>query len=77
MLLPKQSIRIEAKGNLLRKALSTDNLFYNVDAERIRFPWFTLTGEDGEAEAFMQLISALVDMARNSKHHCEGERCGE
>lgn len=58
---------IEAKGNLLRKALSTDNLFYKVDAERIRFPWFTLTGEDGEAEAFMQLISALVDMARNSK----------
>lgn len=58
---------IEAKGNLLRKALGTDNLFYKVDEERIRFPWFTLTGEDGEAEAYMQLISALADMARNSK----------
>lgn len=58
---------IEAKGNLLRKALGTDNLSYQVNGERIRFPWFTLTGEDGEAEAYMQLISALADMARNSK----------
>ena len=58
---------IEAKGNLLRKALGTDNLSYKIDAERIRFPWFTLVGEDGEAEAYMQLISALADMARNSK----------
>lgn len=58
---------IEAKGNLLRKALGTDNLSYKVDEERIRFPWFTLTGEDGKAEAYMQLISALADMARNSK----------
>lgn len=58
---------IEAKGNLLRKALGTDCLSYKVDEERIRFPWVTLTGEDGEAEAFMQLISALTDMARNSK----------
>ena len=58
---------IESKGNLLRKALGTDSLSYKVDEERIRFPWFTLTGEDGEAEAYMQLISALADMARNSK----------
>lgn len=58
---------IEAKGNLLRKALGTDSLSYQIKDERIRFPWFTLTGEDGEAEAFMQLISALVDMARTSK----------
>lgn len=52
---------------MLRKALGTDCLSYKVDEERIRFPWFTLTGEDGEAEAFIQLISALTDMARNSK----------
>lgn len=58
---------IESKGNLLRKALGTDCLSYKVDAERIRFPWFTLTREEGEAEAYMQLISALADMARNSK----------
>lgn len=58
---------IEAKGNLLRKALGSDNLSYKVDEERIRFPWFTLTGEEGEAEAYMQLISEFADMARNSK----------
>lgn len=57
---------IEAKGNLLRKALGTDNLSYKVDEERIHFPWFTLIGEDGEAEAYMQLISAWADMVRNS-----------
>lgn len=58
---------IEAKRNLLRKALGTDNLSYKIEEERIRFTWFTLTGEDGETEAYMQLISAMADMARNSK----------
>lgn len=58
---------IEAKGNLLRKAFGSDNFSYKVDEERIRFPWFTLTGEEGEAEAYMQLISEFADMAQNSK----------
>lgn len=58
---------IEAKGNLLRKALGTDSLSYQIKDERIRFPWSTLTGEEGEAETYMQLISALADTARNSK----------
>lgn len=68
---------IEAKGNLLRKALGTDNLSYKVDEERIRFTWFTLTGEDGEVEAYMQLISALADMARNSKRITAKEKAVE
>lgn len=63
---------IEAKGNLLRKALATDSLVYEVGEKRILFPWFTLTGDEDEAEAYMQLISALADMARNSKG--EGSR---
>ena len=58
---------IEAKGNLLRKALGADSLAYELTDEKVRFPWFHLTGEDGETEAYMQLISALADMARNSK----------
>lgn len=68
---------IEAKGNLLRKVLGTDNLSYKVDEERIRFTWFTLTGEDGEVEAYMQLISALADMARNSKRITAKEKAVE
>lgn len=68
---------IVSKGNLLRKALGTDNLSYKVNEERIRFPWFTLTEEDGEAEAYMQLISALADMARNSKRITAKEKVVE
>ena len=58
---------IEAKGNLLRKALGADSLSYELTEDKVRFPWFHLTGDSDEATAYMQLIGALAEMARNSK----------
>lgn len=75
--IPADTMDERTLANLLRKALGTDNLSYKVNEERIRFPWFTLTEEDGEAEAYMQLISALADMARNSKRITAKEKVVE
>lgn len=40
-----------------------DDLPIEVTEEKISFPWFTLTGMDGEAAAYTQFITSLCQMA--------------
>ena len=70
---------IESKGNLLRKALGTDTLSYEVTDGKVRFPWFHISGSPEEVTAYTQLITALVEMAKNSKRITAKERtvCNE
>ena len=70
---------IESKGNLLRKALRTDTLSYEVTDGKVRFPWFHISGSPEEVTAYTQLITALVEMAKNSKRITAKERtvCNE
>ena len=65
---------IESKGNLLRKALGTDTLVYEITDGKIRFPWFHISGSSEEVTAYTQLITALVEMAKNSKRITARER---
>ena len=65
---------IESKGNLLRKALRTDTLSYEVTDGKVRFPWFHISGSPEEVTAYTQLITALVEMAKNSKRITAKER---
>lgn len=58
---------IESNGNLIKKAVGTDSLAYECHDDRVLFPWFTLTGNESEAMACAQFISALVDMATTQK----------
>lgn len=58
---------IASKATLLKKALETDDLTVTTDAEKLHFPWFTLKGEDGEAEAYTSLVNSLCKMARERK----------
>ena len=51
------------KKVLFQRALQTDALPIETTDEEVSFPWFTLTGIDGEAEAYAQFISHLVKMA--------------
>jgi len=55
------------KGILFKNALQTETLPITVTDEEISFPWFTLTGTDGEAAAYTQFITALCQMAREQK----------
>lgn len=55
---------IDAKGNLIKKALTVDSLPIEVDDEKISFPWFPDVQEDETADAYTHFITALCDMAK-------------
>lgn len=65
---------IASKDTLIKKALGLDDslfsediLSFEVTDDTIRFPWFTLTGADGEADAYARFICALCEMAKKQK----------
>lgn len=68
---------IESKRNLLRKGLGTDTLYYEVTDGKVRFPWFHISGSPEEVTAYTQLITALVEVATNSKRITAKERIVE
>lgn len=61
-------IRLQAivlnKKVLFQRAVQKDALPIEITDEEISFPWFTLTGIEGEAAAYGQFITALCQMAR-------------
>ena len=70
---------IESKGTLLKKALGTDTLVYEITDGKIRFPWFHISGSPEEVTAYTQLVTALAEMAKNRKRITAKERtvCNE
>ena len=68
---------IESKGSLLRKALGAEQLTYEIADGKVQFPWFHISGSPEEVTAYTQLITALVEMAKNSKRITAKERTVE
>lgn len=68
---------IASKAALLKKALGTDNLAVIDTGDTLKFPWFTLHGLEGEADAYSCLIAAICDMARKRRRvtakECDSE----
>ena len=58
---------VSNKEELFKRALLTDTLPIEVTEDEVSFPWFTLTGIDGEAEAYAQFITYLCKMAVEQK----------
>lgn len=58
---------VASKMTLLGQALGTDNLSIVELDGKIAFPWFTLHGLDGEADAYSRLIAAICTMAKTQK----------
>lgn len=65
---------IASKAALLKKAIGTDSLDIETSADKLIFPWFTLHGLDGEADAYTRLVSGLYHMAKNQKRVTAKER---
>ena len=65
---------IASKASLLRKALETDTLGVEASADKLIFPWFTLHGLDGEADAYIRLVAAICKMAKEQKRVTARER---
>ena len=57
---------LEAKGNLIRKALGITDLRVEVLEDRVAFSWFSQVDADSAA-AYTHFISALCEMSRNAK----------
>lgn len=58
---------VASKATLLKQALETDDLpIVELDG-KITFPWFTLHGIDGEADAYNRLVAAICKMAKTQK----------
>ena len=58
---------IEAKGNLIKKALNVDTLPIEKDEEHISFPWFPDMPDAEEIKAYTLFITKLSEMAKNQK----------
>ncbi|GHU83817.1 hypothetical protein AGMMS50284_7870 [Clostridia bacterium] len=56
-----------AKKYLLKKSLGMDKLPIQVLDDRIAFPWFRLTDDNGEIVAYSQFITALCMTAKEKK----------
>ena len=57
---------LEAKGRLIRRALSVDKLPIEVTDSTVKFPWFSECGAD-ERKAYTHFVSALCELAANAK----------
>ena len=58
---------VSAKGNLIKKALGTDELPVDVTDTKVSFPWFVDTPTPEELKAYDTFICKLCEMARNAK----------
>ena len=58
---------VEAKGNLIRKALGVAELPIDVTERKVSFPWFPAEYTPDELNVYGEFISKLCDMARNQK----------
>jgi len=65
--LEKLAKLLEAKGNLIKKALDVDALPIKADEERISFPWFSKLPNPNEIKAYSQFITKLCEMAKTQK----------
>jgi hypothetical protein len=65
---------VASKNGLIKKALGADSLRIDVTDDSLRFPWFTLTGADGEVDSYLRFVTALCEMAKNQKRVTAKER---
>ena len=58
---------VAAKGSLIKKALGAEDLPINIIGNKLDFPWFPKYESPDEVKAYMHLVTAICDMARNQK----------
>lgn len=56
---------VEAKGNLIKKALEVDELPINLIDDSLDFPWFKAESTPEEVKAYMDFVTALCNFAKN------------
>lgn len=58
---------LEAKGELIKKALGADDIRIEVDEEKVSFPWFSELPDADACTAYQNFIVALCKMSKEQK----------
>lgn len=58
---------LEAKGELIKKALGADDIRIEVDEEKVSFPWFSELPDADACTAYQNFIAALCKMSKEQK----------
>ena len=65
--LAKLQAIVDSKHTLLCSAFKLTALPVNVEETKITFPWFILSGVDGEELAYTQFVQSMAEMAKKQK----------
>ena len=58
---------LDAKGELIKKALGVDDIRIKIDEEKVSFPWFSELPDSDTAKAYTNFIAALCRMSKEQK----------
>ena len=58
---------LDAKGELIKKALGVDDIRIKIDEEKVSFPWFSDLPDSDTAKAYTDFIAALCRMSKEQK----------
>ena len=58
---------LNAKGELIKKALRVDDIRIKIDEEKVSFPWFSELPDSDTAKAYTDFIAALCRMSKEQK----------
>ena len=58
---------LEAKGNLIKKALGVDDIRIEMLEDRVGFPWFKELPSPDEIKAYSEFICKLCEFTKNAK----------
>lgn len=58
---------LDAKGELIKKALGVDDIRIKMDEEKVSFPWFSEVLDTETCQAYQNFIAALCKMSKEQK----------
>lgn len=58
---------LDAKGELIKKALGVDDIRIEIDEEKVSFPWFSELPDAETGQAYQNFIAALCKMSKEQK----------
>ncbi|MFT9076232.1 virulence protein [Ethanoligenens sp.] len=58
---------VDSKDNLIKKALGTETLKFEITDEKVRFPWFEDGTDPDAVKAYTHFVATLCEIARSQK----------
>lgn len=65
---------LDAKGELIKKALGVDDIRIEIDEEKVSFPWFSELPDAETAQVYTRFISKLCEMSKKQKRINNSEK---